>query len=146
MSDLDKIFDINKKLQSFDLISQTVIALKENEEDILNLVKDQMLSGQDSAGSTRDYRSLAYAEMKRDMPSYSAPYPRTNWYLTGELHDKMKIQISGSSWNIISDAGHFAEIKQFEGEELFIPNEERKDIARSIIQEDLTNQIKSLFE
>lgn len=146
MSDVNKIFEINKKLQSFNLIKETEIALLNNEEIVVDLNRDQLLVGEESDGATRDYRSLAYAEMKRDMPSYAAPYPRANYYLTGSLQNQMKIQIMGVVWNIISEDDKFDEIVRKEGEELFILNEERKEIARSIVQEDLTKLINSFFE
>lgn len=89
--------------------------------------QDQLLVGEESDGTTRDYRSLAYARNeKRDMPKLCRPIPQGELLFNRELAKPNENQIMGVVWDIISEDEKYHEIVKKEGEELFILNEEKK--------------------
>jgi len=140
------IHSINKQLKAFDLMAETTIALKENEEAIVILNKDQLSEGKTAIGDTRTYRSLSYWQMKSDMPLYRAPNQRVDWNLTGAFYKGFHIVIKGNEWNIDSTDEKTNDIISDQGEEVFGLNPDSLEIAQSYIEHDLAKKIKKIFE
>lgn len=139
------IKQIAKEFAKFNIYKLTAQNVRQNKELFTDLLRDQMREGKNAEGDARDYRSLDYAEEKRSLPSYRAPYPKVDLFLTGSFQDKLFIDVGGLNYFFDSKDSKADEIRRLEGEETFMLNNEKKDIARSINQELLINRAKKIF-
>ena len=141
-----KIFEINRKLQRFDINKAAVIALNNNKEDAVNILRDQMRSGQDAEGLMDIYRDLDYAEEKRSLASYFAPYPHRDLYLTGRFQSLMFVEVNTSRYFFSSRDGKTTDIVNREGEQIFELNPDGLTMLQSIIEEDIGRQLKEIID
>jgi hypothetical protein len=77
-------------------------AIEQNETEILDPVRAQMRRGEKGDGSPMQDYSEFYAAFKADFPTYAAPFPKPDLYVTGDFHESLILNIVGRE--VIIDA------------------------------------------
>lgn len=137
---------IHKYLQSFNLLEEVKKVLTESGEELIDLIRDQMHSGEDSKGMMFPYASNKYARAKAAMSSYRAPYPIRNLYLTGSFQRLIFIKIEGSTWAFWSTDRKTDKIVDLDGYQIFDLNPKRMVMSKNIVQSKIVANISKQFE
>lgn len=149
-----KIQEIHKALSRFNLQREARKSAIDNKDLLVDLNRDQIRLGQDGDGDARDYSPYSvveetgqsYREYKRDLATYFAPFPRIDLYNTGSFQNKMFMKTTAATFQFWSRDTKTDEIVKWEGAQIFDLNPYRMSIAQSIVEEDLRNKIKAIFE
>ena len=121
-------------------------AMKESEPDLIELNKEQMLSGIRADGEEiGQYKSISYA-LEKNKLNPKAGFGAVDLRLTGQFQSEMLLQVWGENYSIISDDPKTGKLADQYGEEIFGLTVENKTVANEIIVPSIIQQSKSILE
>ena len=113
----DNLYRKIAAIESFDLVTETMSIIRENEDTILSLVRGQM----GSKGTTVDgkfikakfgntYRDRTVFNKEQHGVGLGKKTDHITLFMTGEFYASLQIAIAGTTFNITSNVPHFKEI------------------------------------
>lgn len=112
---LDNFYNVINALQEFNVEQEAIKIVSENREKIIELLQRQLASGIDGNGkkvrvnSRSAYRSWTKKQKSKKIGLSGVTSHITN-YMEGDFYSMMKVAISGTDFQITSDAPHFYDI------------------------------------
>ena len=137
---------IHKQLNKIKLDKEVAKIIKSRNQEFTDIIREQMRAGEYKNGKLPDYHSKEYANFKTQMPSYIAPSPTRDLYLTGSFQNKMFAKIEGVSYRFFSRDKKADSILKREPHGIFQFNDENENKAQNYIEPFLIERIKTIFE
>lgn len=138
------IYDMLQKFKSFDIVTATAEIMKDNEQDVVELNRQQLLKGLTADNDVvGDYRSMGYALMKERMNPL-AGFGNVDLKFTGEFYTGFTLIIDGNQYVIFSVNWKTNKLVKKYGDGIFGLNaESRQKLWSDIVRHKLIQKLAS---
>lgn len=138
------INDMLMRFRSFDMVTTTSQIMKDNEQDVVELNRQQLLEGvnreNDGVG---EYRSPSYALMKERM-NPRAGFGNVDLKLSGSFYDNFHLAIDSTEYAIFSTDWKTNKLMGKYGVEIFgLSPESRLKLWRDVVKDKLVESLAS---
>jgi len=139
------ILRMAKKTKRLNVEALAKKAILNNKQDLIDLNTDMLRQGKNEDGNNEIYQSLDYAEYKKELPTYFAPYPTVDLYNTGDYQAKKILKIEGSNVSFPSTDTKNDDLTDRYGEGIEGLNPKSMELARDIVTPDFNKYLHELL-
>lgn len=138
------IYEMLQRVKSFDIITATAEIMKENEQDVVELNRQQLLQGLTAENDlVGEYRSVGYAIQKERM-NPKAGFGNVDLKFTGEFYTGFSLIIDGNQYLIFSVNWKTNKLVKKYGDGIFGLNDEsRRKLWTDIVRQKLIHKLAS---
>ena len=125
---MGNIVELRNSLRKIDIWKELKSIVRENEDELLDLVTSQLEEGETKTGKTGTYSNMSadYVQAKLSQGRIkSSTLPYVNLYNEGDFYRQMTVNILNEAIEIYSKDSKAGELEDAYTSDIYIPNEKR---------------------